>query len=121
MVLGPESFPRRARLTDPSHYQQVFKTGRRGRHPLIGVVALANNLGYPRLGLAVSRKVSRKAVIRNRIKRVLRETFRREQRRLTAVDFVVVAYPEAALASHDELANALLQLSQKMCRVCAKS
>ena len=121
MVLGPESFPRRVRLTDPSHYQQVFKTGRRGRHSLMGVVALRNDLGYPRLGLAVSRKVSRKAVIRNRIKRVLREAFRRERQRLDAVDFVVVAYPEAALANHDELTSALLQLSQKMCRVCAKS
>lgn len=121
MVWGPESFPRRARLTDPGHYQQVFKTGRRGRHSLIGIVALANDLGYPRLGLAVSRKVSRKAVIRNRIKRILREAFRREQKRLTALDLVVVAYPEAALASSDELTSALLQLSQKMCRVCAKS
>ena len=121
MVLGQETFPRSLRLTDPSHYQQVFKTGRRGRHPYIGMVAMANGLGHPRLGLAVSRKVSKKAVIRNRIKRVARELFRREQKALCALDFVVVAYPQAAQATHAELTEALLQLSQKMCRLCAKS
>ncbi|MHB8253970.1 MAG: ribonuclease P protein component [Acidiferrobacter sp.] len=120
MVPGQETFPRGLRLTDPKHYQQVFKTGRRGRHPTIGIVAVPNGLDHPRLGLAVSRKVSRKAVIRNRIKRTMREFFRREQQRLCALDFVVVAYPEAAQATHAELTEALMQLSQKMCRICAK-
>jgi len=81
---------------------------------------MSNGLDHLRLGLAVSRKVSRKAVIRNRIKRVAREFFRREQQRLCALDFVIVAYPEAARATHSELTEALSRLSQKMCQICAK-
>lgn len=121
MVSGQQTFPRNLRLTDPNHYQQVFKKGCRSRHATLGIVAKANGLDYPRLGLAVSRKVSRKAVIRNRIKRVTREFFRREQGRLAALDFVIVAYPDAARATHSELTETLARLSQKICQLCAKS
>lgn len=118
---GCETFPRTLRLTDPKRYQEVFKNGRRARHSLVGIVAAPNGLAHPRLGLAVSRKVSRKAVVRNRIKRSVREYFRREQQTLCALDFVVIAYPEATNAASSELTEALSQLSQKICRICAKS
>lgn len=120
MEPGSESFPRTHRLTDPKRYQEVFQNGRRARHALAGIVAAPNGLEHARLGLAVSRKVSRKAVVRNRIKRTVREYFRREHRGLYALDFVVVAYPEAARAAPTELSEALLQLSQKICRLCGK-
>ncbi|MCW8387390.1 ribonuclease P protein component [Fluoribacter dumoffii] len=48
-----------------------------------------NNLGYARLGLALSKKVIAKAHDRNRIKRLLRESFR--QKELPAVDVVFLA------------------------------
>ena len=116
-----EHFPRTLRLTDPKRYQEVFKSGQRARHALIGIVAAPNGLAHPRLGLAVSRKVSRKAVIRNRIKRTVREYFRREQGRLCALDFVVIAYPAATEAVSADFAVALARLSEKVCRLCAKS
>lgn len=50
-----------------------------------------NNLGYARLGLAISKKNISKAHDRNRIKRLLRETFRTKQ--LPAMDIVVLAKP----------------------------
>lgn len=55
-----------------------------------------NGQGHPRLGLAVSRKVSKKAVQRNRLKRVIRESFRRHRCQLGAGDYVVVAKSGAA-------------------------
>lgn len=121
MASGSETFPRILRLTQPKQYQQVFKTGRRSRHSYMGVMAIPNDLGHFRLGLAVSRKVSKKAVVRNRIKRVARELFRRQQTQLAALDFVIVAYPSAARATSAELREALWQMSQKMCQLCAKS
>nr|WP_242601930.1 ribonuclease P protein component [Legionella wadsworthii] len=48
-----------------------------------------NNLGYARLGLALSKKMIAKAHDRNRIKRLLRESFRQEE--LPAVDIVFLA------------------------------
>jgi ribonuclease P protein component len=56
-----------------------------------------------RLGLAVSRKVSKRAVERNRIKRVVRESFRAEREGLPTVDILVIARVSAAAAQNPEL------------------
>lgn len=56
----------------------------------------ANQGPGPRLGLAVSRKVDRRAVGRNRLKRLLRESFRAAAEDLPAFDLVLLARPEAA-------------------------
>jgi ribonuclease P protein component len=53
------------------------------------VLARPNGLSYPRLGLAIGRKVVHAAVTRNRLKRLIRESFRRHQRTLGHLDIVV--------------------------------
>ena len=52
-----------------------------------------NTVGFARLGFAVSRRVSKKAVIRNRIKRQIRESFRDQCKNaeLSMFDYVVIA------------------------------
>ncbi|SHJ50319.1 ribonuclease P protein component [Malonomonas rubra DSM 5091] len=76
------------------------------------ILLLAENSSLRcRLGLTVSRKVGN-AVMRNRVKRNVREFFRREQSKFTnVVDFSVVAKRGAADLSHKdifaELQNAL--------------
>ena len=52
--------------------------------------------GHARLGLAVSRKVSKRAVERNRIKRVVRESFRNGREGLPALDILVIARSSAS-------------------------
>ncbi|MHB1566149.1 MAG: ribonuclease P protein component [Acidiferrobacter sp.] len=119
--MATAAFPRTARLTAPHSYQQVFKQGRRGRDALLGVVVQANGLTAARLGLAVSRKVSTRAVVRNRIKRVAREVFRRRRAELPSVDIVMIAYPPAAAATNAALAQSLWELSVKLAKSCARS
>jgi ribonuclease P protein component len=50
--------------------------------------ALPNTLGYPRLGITISRKCSPSAVGRNRIRRIIREAFRVRKQDLGGVDLV---------------------------------
>lgn len=64
---------------------------------------IASTTGEARLGLAVSRKVSKRAVVRNRIKRITRETFRLERDALPAMDVLVIARPSAATVSNQDL------------------
>lgn len=49
-----------------------------------------------RLGLAISKRCAQRAVARNRIKRVVRESFRLTRWRLKAIDLVVLCRPDAA-------------------------
>src|SRR4051794_35834980 len=83
-------FPKRLRLLQPSEFERVFAARNSLGNPDLALYGLANELGYPRLGMTVSRKVGN-AVARNRWKRLLREAFRLGQHDLPALDFVCVA------------------------------
>ena len=91
--LAPDStsgfrFPRAARLTRPSEYRRVFSQGQRSHSRYFILIAKAGG-ERARLGLAVGRKASPRAVARNRIKRTAREVFRHTV--LPPMDLVVVA------------------------------
>ena len=62
-----------------------------------------NGLDHARLGLAISKRVSKRAVERNRIKRLVRESFRRVRPGLPPVDLVVMAREAAAGVPGTEL------------------
>lgn len=99
-------YPRSARVRARPEFDAVFNRGRRAAAN--GLFALHHlPADHPaRLGLAVSRKVDKRAVVRNRIKRVLRDHFRRERHALPAGDYVVVARAGAARASGAEITSA---------------
>lgn len=114
--MSPEStrrtFPRSARVRTSAEYARVFDVARRTAEPMLALHFAAGGEGA-RLGLAVSRKVDRHAVGRNRIKRALREYFRSLRPRLPAGDYVLVARPPAAKASPAQLRAAFDGLLQR--------
>jgi len=67
-----------------------------------------------RLGLAVSRKVSKRAVERNRIKRIIRESFRAEREALPSLDILVIARTSAAASANPPLHADLQHAWQKL-------
>ncbi|MEK6643502.1 MAG: ribonuclease P protein component [Planctomycetota bacterium] len=85
------TFPRSRRLSGRSAFARVFAQRQSASNQRLVVYAAENDGKPSRLGLSVSRRIG-SAVIRNRVKRLLREAFRLEQRELPpGFDFVVVA------------------------------
>lgn len=103
--------PRAARLLSGAQFRQVFDHRRVCGNALFRLHYAPS--GSARLGLAISRRVSRLAVVRNRIRRQVRESFRLNRPRLAPMDYVVLARPDAALASRVELRAAIDQLWQR--------
>ena len=105
-------FPRTARVRARAEYTRVFEGGRRIAAPQLTLHWLRDGQP-PRLGLAVSRKVDPDAVGRNRIKRCLRDQFRRIRGTLQDGAYVLVARPAAAQAGNPALRSTMLALLQR--------
>ncbi|MBF0194611.1 MAG: ribonuclease P protein component [Magnetococcales bacterium] len=106
------SFPKSARILTSAGYRRV--TGRPAKksvspHFLLFVL-VENGSKEPRLGITVSKKVGN-AVVRNRIKRGIREFFRQYRSRLApSFECVVIARPRAGRVSPLELTKSLTKL-----------
>lgn len=103
------SFPRQSRVRTRAEYARVFDCARRTSDPLLSLHWHAGE-GPARLGLAVSRKVSPRAVVRNRIKRGLREQFRVLRPQLRGGDYVVVVRAGAAAVAPVQLRAAFVRV-----------
>ena len=92
MNLPANAFPKSARLLTPADYQQVFQRGQfKVSSKTVLILAITNEFSRPRLGLVIAKKNIRLAVQRNRVKRLIRETFRLRQQDMPALDIVVLA------------------------------
>jgi ribonuclease P protein component len=114
-------FPRSLRLNDSGDFQHVFDKATKSADRYLTVLARANGGFPPRLGLAISRKQIRKATDRNRIKRVIRESFRLGQHGLEGLDFIVMARTPAIQASHAALRYSLQKHWQNQVKQCKPS
>tara|TARA_R110000782_G_scaffold29363_3_gene73016 strand:- start:3444 stop:3821 length:378 start_codon:yes stop_codon:yes gene_type:complete len=85
-------FEKSLRLLNASEYQAVFDESRlKVSTAELLFLARKNNLGRARLGLVIAKKNVRLSVQRNRVKRVVRETFRLHQYKLQGIDIIVLA------------------------------
>lgn len=116
------SFPRRSRLSSAGAYQRVF-SGACGKSSdrNVMILATANGLTYARLGLAISKKKTAAATARNRIKRVVRESFRHHQEALRGLDLVVLNNANAGLTANNELFRLLATHWNAVISQCRKS
>jgi len=102
-----QRFRRSSRLTDKSSFGRVFTQAQRSRDKLFTVLYSPNGRTEPRLGLAISRKHCRRATGRNRLKRIVRESFRQHQQTLGGIDIVVLNQPAATVAANRVLFDSL--------------
>lgn len=107
-------FPREVRLLSAKDFGRVLKSGKQCRRRTLTLSALSNDRGHARLGLVAGRAVGR-AHDRNRLKRVLRETFRLDILPLgESVDLVVRISPKGGVTSSQELRGEFLEAARAL-------
>lgn len=114
-------FGKDCRLLRASDYRPVFDKARfKVSTPEILLLAIPNTLGHARMGLVIGRKHAKRAVTRNCIKRVSRETFRHQLATLPALDIIVLGRKGIGQleksALHSQLQQLLHQLTTKAAR-----
>lgn len=112
-------YARTSRLLTPSDFRTVFKRNVRSHDRYFTV--LAHRTGNPpRLGSAVARKACGSAVGRNRLKRVIRESFRHARAELPGVDIVVIVKPGAGKIANPPLRESLEKHWQVITNKCVR-
>lgn len=95
-------------------FRRLYATGKSAANAYLAVYCRKNRTAGNRLGLTVGTRVG-KAVVRNRVRRLIRESYRlREERLLRGYDIVVVARSRAAEATYRKIDGALGALFGKL-------
>lgn len=114
-------YTRTHRLVTAAQFKRIFdQPQKKSGDKYFTILARPNETGSARLGLAVSSKTVRHAVARNRIKRIVRETFRLRRQQLDTLDFVVIPRRGVDQKTKDEL-HAVLEKAWFSFLRCKKS
>jgi len=110
-------FGREKRLLTPRHFKAVFDSPT-GKVPGKSVLLLArdNDLDHPRLGLVIGKKSVKLSVERNRLKRLIRESFRQHQESLVGWDIVIVARKGLGDLDNSEVVQQFGKLWKRLAR-----
>ena len=111
-----QRFPRASRLTARRQFVAVYDRGRKARRSTFLIFGQPNQLGYCRLGLTVTRRAG-SAVRRNRIKRRMRDLFRRHRKELPgSLDLVVNAHSRVLESTVEQLERDFMSAVQELAR-----
>ena len=111
-------FDKTRRLLKKSEFDHVFQQAEKVVTSDFIVLYRSNTIGHARLGLALSKKIIPKAHDRNRVKRMLRETFRTQ--RLPAIDIIVLGRHGVAKVQNSIVNARLDKAWNKLSALCAK-
>ncbi|NNE37715.1 MAG: ribonuclease P protein component [Gammaproteobacteria bacterium] len=107
MNLEHSRYQKHNRLKTPTEFRSVFNTGKRSIDSQFVVLVKQNNLGYSRLGLVISKKKLTRAVQRNLLKRLVRESFRGNAIIKRGYDIVVLPQKSVSINQKSILRDSL--------------
>ncbi len=120
LELGTDKrFPADSRLLTAKEYKQVFTNPVKATSKNFTLLACPNNHESPRLGIIVAKKNIRLAVDRNRLKRLVRESFRTQNQLLPQLDCVILARRGSSEQPNQVLFDQLAGLWKKINKRCA--
>jgi ribonuclease P protein component len=108
-----ERFPHSCRIVRSVEYRAMYDHGEKIHSENFVLFYSPNEIGHPRLGITVSRKIGC-AIVRNRAKRLFREIFRRSLNDIPEnLDFVVNAKSGCALIGYQDLRDEFMGAARK--------
>jgi ribonuclease P protein component len=110
----PLTYPRARRLRTAADFKRVYANGRRMGNEFFTVNTQPNELSLARLGMSVAVRTMGNAVERNRLRRMIRESFRLHQASVPPLDIVIGARSAARSAPTAQLRSSLERLWQKL-------
>lgn len=100
-------------LKENRQFKRVYYKGKSFVNNLLVLYLLENNEKYNRLGIVVNKKVG-KAVVRNRVRRLIKENYRlKEQLIKNGFDIVFVARVRTNLSTHNDISKAMDNLLKR--------
>lgn len=95
-------------------FKRIYNKGRSYANGLLVIYYLANQRDYNRLGLSISKRVGN-SVVRNRVKRRIRESYRLNERKIKkGYDIILISKVKANQADSKSIEKALIHLMKKI-------
>ena len=107
------SFNRTRRLIKKAEFNHVFENAKKIVFGNITILYRPNSVSFARLGFAISKKFVSTAVLRNKIRRILKESFRL-QTTLPAYDIVVLMNKNCDKQKIEQIQQTIERLWQKL-------
>ncbi|ADY73271.1 Ribonuclease P protein component [Desulfurobacterium thermolithotrophum DSM 11699] len=107
------TFKKHERLRKQSDFKRVFDSGKSLGGVTVAFYFVSNNVDYPRAGFIASKKISKRAVDRNRAKRLMREVFRLNKHKLKPVDIIFIARKGILGKKYHDVESDFLKLAKK--------
>ncbi len=108
------SFPRSHRLVSKSEYKSLFDESNKVSQRYLLALYKRNEKSHARVGIIVGKRVANHAVVRNQIKRIVRESFRANQIQFPGYDIVVIARQQCDSLDKTQLREGIEKLWQKL-------
>lgn len=107
-------FPKDYKLVTKAEFKSTFEQSTKITQKYLLALFKPNAKPHARLGLIVGKRVAKSAVVRNRIKRVIRESFRLNQERLKGLDIIILARQQCDTLTKIQLREGIDKLWEKL-------
>jgi ribonuclease P protein component len=108
------TFSREHRIITKKEFKHIFDKAEKISQKHLFILYKPNQMSSARLGLSIGKRIAKSAVVRNRIKRIVRESFRYHRMHLKQMDIVVIARKPCDTLSKQQLREGIDKLWEKL-------